>query len=126
VGVYQACRSSGHACALLGYAVGLPGRIASDLLARSFYAIKNAVAPLITNLLFFAVRIGLLLLLLGSLSGKYVILAIPLPAAAAATMEAGALFLRKLQSSNPVPGGVRTSFENGDKRSHIDPFVLDC
>jgi putative peptidoglycan lipid II flippase len=99
--------------ALLGYAVGLPGRIASDLLARSFYAIKNAVAPLVINLLFFAVRIGLILLLLGSLSGKYVILAIPLSAAAATTMEAGALFLllfyyflRKVQTSNRVPDGM--------------------
>src|SRR5205085_10443634 len=92
-GAFTRHASSLTALALLGYAFGLPGRIASDLLIRSFYAIRNAVTPLITNMLAFAIRIGLLLLLLRLLTGKYAILAIPLAVGGATTIEAGVLLL---------------------------------
>jgi putative peptidoglycan lipid II flippase len=78
---------------LIGYAIGLPGQVASGLFMRSFYALKNAVIPLLTNMLAFAIRIGLLLFLFKTLSGKSMILAIPLAATGTATLEAGLLCL---------------------------------
>ncbi len=92
-GAFTAHASSLTVLVLIGFAVGLPGRVASDLLIRSFYSIKNAVVPLITNLLAFAIRMGILLMLLRLLKGKYLLLAIPLSIGAAQTLEAGALFL---------------------------------
>lgn len=79
--------------ALLGFALGLPGRVADQLLMRSFYSIKNAIVPLITNVLTFALRVGLLILLLRLLSSKHAILAIPLSVGGAETLEACVLFL---------------------------------
>jgi peptidoglycan biosynthesis protein MviN/MurJ (putative lipid II flippase) len=79
--------------ALIGYAVGLPGNIASLLLMRSFYALKNALIPLFTNILALATHIGLLVFLLKTLMGTYVILAIPLAAGVTATLEACLLSL---------------------------------
>lgn len=79
--------------ALIGYAVGLPGHLTTELSMRSFYAIKNPLVPLFTNILALPVRIGLVFFLLKTLAGKYVILAIPLAAAGATTIEAGLLFL---------------------------------
>lgn len=74
--------------ALLGYAVGLPGNIASLILMRSFYALKNAIIPLLTNILALAAHVSLLVFLLKTLTGTYVILAIPLAAGITATLEA--------------------------------------
>jgi len=103
-GAFTKHASSLTTLALLGYAIGLPGHIATELLTRSFYAIKNALTPLIINILAFAMRIGLILLLLKVLAGKDVILALPLAAGGEATLAAGMLFLllffhsyRKLQ-----------------------------
>jgi peptidoglycan biosynthesis protein MviN/MurJ (putative lipid II flippase) len=79
--------------ALIGYAVGLPGNIASLLFMRSFYALKNAIIPLLTNIFALAAHIGLLVFLLKTLTGKYVILAIPLAAGITATLEACLLCL---------------------------------
>lgn len=92
-GAFTKHSSALTALALTGYAIGLPGRVASELLARSFYALKNALIPLLTNIFAFAIRIGLLLFLLKTLSGKYIILAIPLAAGGMATIEAGLLCL---------------------------------
>jgi putative peptidoglycan lipid II flippase len=79
--------------ALIGYLIGLPGQVASVLLIRSFYALKNAILPLLTNIFAFVARISLLFFLLHTLSGKKVLLAIPLAAASSATAEAALLCL---------------------------------
>jgi putative peptidoglycan lipid II flippase len=115
-GAFTKHASSLTGLVLLGFAVGLPGRIADQLLMRSFYSIKNAVVPLITNVLTFALRVGVLVLLLRLLSSKHAILAIPLSVGAAETLEAGALFLllfsvffRKYRKEREAP-----LLENGD------------
>jgi putative peptidoglycan lipid II flippase len=127
-GAFTAHASSLTALVLIGYAVGLPGRVAGDLLTRSFYSIKNAVIPLLTNLLAFALRMGLLLMLLRLLKGKYVLLAIPLSVGAAQTLEAGVLFLllcfyflRKLQRERGTPVGDRANAIDGDEKE-VDEF----
>ncbi len=74
--------------ALIGYAVGLPGNIAADLLSRSFYALKDARTPLLVNIFGLLVRFGLIVLLLKLLAGKSVLIAIPLAASGAGTAEA--------------------------------------
>jgi putative peptidoglycan lipid II flippase len=92
-GAFTKHSSTLTALVLIGFAIGLPGRIAAELLMRSFYALKNAVIPLLTNIFALAAHIGLLLFLLKALSGKYVILAIPLATTVAGTIEAGLLCL---------------------------------
>jgi peptidoglycan biosynthesis protein MviN/MurJ (putative lipid II flippase) len=79
--------------ALLGYAVGLPGLTAEGLLILSFYALKDARTPLLTNIAALATRIGLIVLLLQMLTGKYGILAIPLAASMTSTAQAALLCL---------------------------------
>lgn len=74
--------------ALIGYAVGLPGFIASELVVRSFYSLKDARTPLLTNIFALAARFGLILFLLKILIGKIAILALPLAASGAAIAEA--------------------------------------
>jgi peptidoglycan biosynthesis protein MviN/MurJ (putative lipid II flippase) len=78
---------------LIGYAIGLPGQVALGIVMRSFYALKNAVIPLLINILGFAIRLSLLLFLFNTLTGKYTILAIPLAATGTTTLEAGLLSL---------------------------------
>lgn len=92
-GAFTQHSSALTALALIGYAIGLPGNVASQLFMRSFYALKNAFIPLLTNIFAFAIRIGFLLFLLKTLSGKYLILAIPLSAGGMVTIEAGLLCL---------------------------------
>ena len=83
--------------ALIGYAVGLPGATLGALLARGFYALKDAWTPLLLNILGAAASISFIVLLLKILAGSHVILAIPLAVSAAATIEAlllcGLLFI---------------------------------
>jgi peptidoglycan biosynthesis protein MviN/MurJ (putative lipid II flippase) len=55
---------------------------------RSFYALKNAVIPLLINIVALATHIALLVFLLKSLTGTYVILVIPLAAGITGTVEA--------------------------------------
>ncbi len=81
------------ALVLVGYAIGLPGQVASGIFMRSFYALKNAVIPLFTHIFVFAIHISLLLFLIRTLTGNNVILAIPLAATSTATVEAGLLCL---------------------------------
>ncbi len=92
-GAFTKHSSTLTALVLTGFAIGLPGRVASELLMRSFYALKNALIPLLINIVALAAHIGLIVLLLKLLVGKYVILAIPLSLAGAATIEAGLLCL---------------------------------
>ncbi len=92
-GAFNGHATSLTALVLIGYAVGMPGRVAGDLLTRSYYSIKNAVIPMITTILAFALRIGVLLMLLRIIKGKNMLLAIPLSIGVAQTLEAGVLFL---------------------------------
>jgi putative peptidoglycan lipid II flippase len=87
-GAFTKHSASLTALALIGYAIGLPGNIASLILMRSFYALKNAVIPLLINIFALATHISLLVFLLKSLTGKYVILVIPLAAGITGTVEA--------------------------------------
>lgn len=73
---------------LTGYAIGLPGIIAGQLFANGFIALKDTRTPLFTGILALAIRYGLMLLLLHSLLGVRLILAIPLATAISATLEA--------------------------------------
>ena len=73
--------------ALIGYAVGLPAIIASEMFVRAFFALKNARIPMFTNIVNLAVHIGLILYLLTICTGQNTILAIPLAASGSATAE---------------------------------------
>jgi putative peptidoglycan lipid II flippase len=92
-GAFTKHASSLTALALIGYAIGLPGNVASLLFMRSFYALKNAVIPLLTHILAIAAHISLLVFLLETLTGKYAILVIPLAVGVTATAEACLLCL---------------------------------
>jgi putative peptidoglycan lipid II flippase len=76
------------ALALLGFAVGLPGSTASELVVRGFYSLKDAYTPLLVDVLMLAARIGLTILLIEVLAGPFVILAIPLATSVIATAQA--------------------------------------
>lgn len=85
--------------ALTGYAIGLPAVIAIALMMSTFYSLKDALTPLITNVINFAVHLGLIFLLLGHFKGQNTILAIPLAASGSATFETillGLLLFRRL------------------------------
>jgi len=73
--------------ALLGYVVGMPGSIASELLVRGFYALKDALTPLFIDILILAARFGFTLLFIQIMAGPYVIMAIPLATSVVATIQ---------------------------------------
>ena len=79
--------------ALIGYAVGLPSVIAGELMARTFYAMKDARTPLFSNVLNLASHIGLIYLFLSLFSGASAVIAIPLAASGSASVEALVLLL---------------------------------
>src|SRR5260370_20117920 len=72
--------------AFLGYAVGFPGIVASQLLILSFYALKDAQTPLLTNIATLGMRVSLILVLLRVLPGPFALLALPLAASVAGTV----------------------------------------
>ncbi|HLX55432.1 MAG TPA: lipid II flippase MurJ [Ktedonobacteraceae bacterium] len=74
--------------ALIGYAVGLPGAIASGLFTSTFYALKNALVPLFTSIFNIAVHVGLIFFLLTICTGENAILAVPLAVSGSSTAEA--------------------------------------
>jgi putative peptidoglycan lipid II flippase len=92
-GAFNAHSSALTSMALLGYAIGLPGLTANELLVTCFYALKDARTPLFTGIVTLVAHIALLLLLFTLLKGRYTILAIPLAASIAATVEAACLSL---------------------------------
>jgi len=92
-GAFNKHSSSLTALALIGYAVGLPGVIVGELLARTFYSMKDARTPLFTNILNVAVHIGLIYVFLSIYSGTNAIIAIPLANSGASTAEAVLLCL---------------------------------
>jgi len=87
-GAFKAHSSLLTYMALTGYVVGLPGIIAGQLFVNGFIALKDTRTPLFTGILSLAVRYGLILLLLHTLLGVRLILAIPLSTAVSASMEA--------------------------------------
>jgi putative peptidoglycan lipid II flippase len=84
--------------ALLGYVVGMPGSVASELCVRGFYALKDGLTPLFLDILVLAARFGFILLFIQIMAGPYVIMAIPIAISVVATMQAlllgGLLVLR--------------------------------
>lgn len=96
--------------ALLGYALILPGRVANELLNRSFYALKDARTPLFTDIIALGARIGLIILLVRLLHGKYLLLSIPLAVGGAAALEAvllGFLLLARLRTKVKMDRGMQ-------------------
>jgi putative peptidoglycan lipid II flippase len=96
--------------ALLGYALILPGRVADELLNRSFYALKDARTPLFTEIIALGARIGLIILLVRLLHGKYLLLSIPLAVGGAAALEAvllGFLLLARLRTKVKMDRGMQ-------------------
>ena len=87
--------------ALIGYALILPGRVADELINRSFYALKDARTPLFADIIALGARIGLIVMLVRLLHGKYLLLSIPLAVGGAAALEAvllGFLLLARLRT----------------------------
>ena len=74
--------------ALSGYALALPGTIATTLLVSCFYALKDAKTPLFVSIATVPVYIGFLALLVRIVTGPHAILAIPLATAITATIQA--------------------------------------
>ena len=130
-GAFTAHASALTNLALIGYAVGLPGIIAGELIANGFFAMKDTRTPLITNTFALAIRYGLIVLLLRLLYSTYVILAIPLAYSVAATAEAivmcTILLLRVRQKANQDQGMVRLqrrrTYETQQKQVLSDMLV---
>jgi len=78
--------------ALIGYAFALPGLASIALLSLGFYALKDAITPLFTDIVGLLVHGGLIVLLLKLLAGPHAVLAIPLATTGSATVEALLLF----------------------------------
>jgi len=96
--------------ALLGYAVGLPGSIAGELLVRGFYSLKDAYTPLFIDILALAGRFGFILLFLDLMAGPSAILAIPLATSAIATTQAlllCILLMLRLQKREKTDKGMK-------------------
>jgi putative peptidoglycan lipid II flippase len=95
--------------ALLGYAFALPAAITASLLVLSFYALKDARTPLLTNILALATRWSLIILLLRLLTGSHMILAIPLAAGGAGIVETlvlGSFLFVRLRSKVKTDRGM--------------------
>jgi hypothetical protein len=96
--------------ALVGYALILPGRVADELINRSFYALRDARTPLLTDILALGVRIGLIVMLVRLLHGEYLLLSIPLAVGGAAYFEAlflGFLLLVRLRTKINMDQGMQ-------------------
>ncbi|HEY0756581.1 MAG TPA: murein biosynthesis integral membrane protein MurJ [Ktedonobacteraceae bacterium] len=100
-GAFDAHSSSVTYLALLGYAIALPFQALSSLLSLTFYAMKNAVLPLIACAIALLVHIGGLCIFFLLFSASQRILAIPLSVAAdgcASTLLLGLLLFTSLRS----------------------------
>ena len=109
-GAFDAHAASLTLLALFGYAVGIPGLIASGLLVLAFYALKDARTPLLITIVIVFVRLGLIFVLLKVIAGPSVLLALPLAASLASTMEAillGLLLFRQLRSKVATDRGMQ-------------------
>ena len=123
-GAFDSHSSSLTAMALLGYAVGLAGIVASQLLILSFYALKDARTPLLTNIATLGMRVGLILVLLRVLPGPFALLALPLAASVAGTVEAvllGLLLFRRLRTRVKTDRGMQRLRQ---RRASAQPAAL--
>lgn len=120
--------------ALLGYAVGLPGIVASDMIARGFFALKDTKTPLFTNTFALAARYGLIVLLIGMLArNSVIILAIPLATSGSATAEAillAAILFFRLQFVVKKDKGMvrlqrRKAYEAEQRTLHQEPLYTE-
>ncbi len=96
--------------ALMGYAIALPGLVTAALLLVVFYAMKDALTPLFTNIVALGIRWGLIILLLRTLTGTHVILSIPLAAAGAGigeTIILGTVLYFRLRSKVQTDKGMQ-------------------
>jgi putative peptidoglycan lipid II flippase len=131
-GAFNAHATLLTARALLGYAVGLPGLTTANLLILSFYALKDARTPLLTNIGTLAARIVLIFLLLKVFAGDSAILAIPLAASVVGTAEAlllGLLLFIRLRTKMKTDKGfqrLQQRRKHVQKRAHVispQPFA---
>jgi putative peptidoglycan lipid II flippase len=96
--------------ALVGYALILPARVADELLNRSFYALKDARTPLFMDIIALGARVGLIVMLVRVLHGKYLLMSIPLAVGGAAALEAvllGFLLLGRLRTKISTDQSMR-------------------
>lgn len=108
-GAFTAHSSTLTNLAVTGYAIGLPGIIAGELIAGGFFALKDTRTPLFANIFSLAARYGLIVVLLRVFHGIYVILAIPLALSVSATAEAllmCAVLLWRLQKRVALDRGM--------------------
>ncbi len=73
-----------HLDAKFAQSVGLPGVIAGELMARTFYSLKDARTPLFTNIFNLATHIAFILYFLTIFTGTNAILTIPVAASGSA------------------------------------------
>lgn len=100
-GAFDAHSSAVTYLALLGYALALPGQALASLLSLTFYAMKNAVLPLMVCAVALLAHIGGILLFLWLFSASLSILAIPLGLAVdgyASTLLLSLLLYMRLRS----------------------------
>jgi len=96
--------------ALLGYVVGLPGSIASELLVRGFYALKDGLTPLFIDIVTLAARFGFILLFIHIMAGPYVIIAVPVATSVVATIQTlllGGLLVLRLHMKIKTDEGLK-------------------
>ncbi len=96
--LFQHGAFNGHAAALtstalLGLAIGLPGQTLGLLIVLGFYALKDALTPLLIGILELGIHISLALGMLHLFKGGNLILALPLAGSVSATLAAVALCL---------------------------------
>jgi len=95
--------------ALLGYVVGMPGNIASELLVRGFYALKDGFTPLLIDMVTLVARFGFILLFIQIMAGPYVIMAIPVATSVIVTIQAlllGVLLVLRLHMKIKTDKGL--------------------
>lgn len=101
--------------ALIGYSVGLPAVIASELMVRVYFSMKDAFTPLFSNALNLAVHIGLIRLFLAVFTGPGAVIGIPLANSGSATVEALALGLLLYFRLRKKLAAEMRSLSNGEK-----------
>jgi putative peptidoglycan lipid II flippase len=92
-GAFNAHASALTHTALLGFAIGLPGQTLGLLTVLGFYALKDALTPLIVTVFELAAHVGFAVFLLKIFNGGNAILALPMSASLSATLAATALCL---------------------------------
>jgi putative peptidoglycan lipid II flippase len=121
-GAFDAHSSFVTYVALLGYALALPGLALTSLLSLTFYAMKNAVLPMLACAVSLLAHVGSILLFFVLLSGEYQMLAIPLGLAAdglASTVLLGVLLLLRLRARVHHDQGMQRLLRLRAQRSEL-------